>query len=198
MADEKDNDRKRALAHSFQQRLSTIDTEGERAFITELVDQISTPRCKIPEPVFREIFLPYFMGEKLPDADHTPFAHWIGLVGSASEPADVVNVKGETLFEVPPLYDSSVIDPTKKNAEAHDFATIFSVYQDESKVHPVYGQRYLVDQLTKKASVGLPENNETHHYSWLPALKHYNLVKEENGQTIAAPGSISDDDLSFD
>lgn len=197
---EQKNQRLHSLAESFTKEIAKIDEESERAFINDLIDAVTTPPKKIPEPVFREIFLPYFTGERKPDPNNSAIAHWIGLVGSASDPADIVDVKGEVLFQVPPMYDSSVIDTRRNSKDAKNFATIFSVYEEEARVHPVLGKKFLVEELSKKADVTIPEDMaEKSKYSWDPVLKYYKLIPDtpENNKTQEnqTPG---DDDLEFE
>ena len=55
---EQKNQRLRQLADSFTKEIAQIDQDSERAFINDLIEAVSTPPKKIPEPVFREIFLP--------------------------------------------------------------------------------------------------------------------------------------------
>lgn len=197
---EQKNQRLHSLAESFTKEIAKIDEESERAFINNLIDAVTTPPKKIPEPVFREIFLPYFTGERKPDPNNSAIAHWIGLVGSASDPADIVDVKGDVLFQVPPMYDSSVIDTRRNSKDAKNFATIFSVYEEEARVHPALGKKFLVEELSKKADVTIPEDMaEKSKYSWDPVLKYYKLIPDtpEKGkvQENQTPG---DDDLEFE
>ena len=197
---EQKNQRLHSLAESFTKEIAKIDEESERAFINDLIEAVSTPPKKIPEPVFREIFLPYFTGERKPDPNNSAIAHWIGLVGSASDPADIVDVKGDVLFQVPPMYDSSVIDTRRNSKDAKNFATIFSVYEEEARVHPALGKKFLVEELSKKADVTIPEDMaEKSKYSWDPVLKYYKLIPDtpEKGkvQENQTPG---DDDLEFE
>lgn len=197
---EQKNQRLHSLAESFTKEIAKIDEESERAFINDLIDAVTTPPKKIPEPVFREIFLPYFTGERKPDPNNSAIAHWIGLVGSASDPADIVDVKGDVLFQVPPMYDSSVIDTRRNSKDAKNFATIFSVYEEEARVHPALGKKFLVEELSKKADVTIPEDMaEKSKYSWDPVLKYYKLIPDtpENNKTQVnqTPG---DDDLEFE
>lgn len=187
--------RKFALADSFTKALTTQDMSSEKDFINDMLNQITEPPKKIPEPVFREIFLPYFTGEKTPDANNSAIAHWIGLVGSASEVADIVNVKGEVLFQVPPMCDSSRLNVTDRG-NGRNFAQIFTTYGEESKVHPAMGQRYLVEELSKKADVGIPEV-ESKGVTWEPCLRHYNLLPKET-KAIKSQAAQDDDDFIFD
>jgi len=205
-----EQDAMRNRANSMMQNLNDTHVETEREFINTLLDEITTPPKNIPEPVFRELFLPYFLGERSPvpsasDYDvandpvvRSPVAHWIGLIGSATEAANVVDVTGKVLFQVPPMMDSSRVDTVNRNPEAHSFQTVFSEYQDQSRLHEALGKNYLIEQLSLKATTNLPAGaEEKSQYSWQPVLEYYKLVETEAVAT-AGKNTISDDDLSFD
>jgi hypothetical protein len=192
-----DNDRKREIAESFAKQISKIDQENERAFITGVLEAVQTPPKKIPEPVFREIFMPYLVGDKVPSAENDVLAHWVGLVGSGTDPADIVNTKGETLFQVPPVYDTSDLS-TVRSEKGMGFATIFEHYQEQSKVHGMLGKRFLVEELSNKAAANIPEGSLEGH-GWLPALKYYGLIKPTDTPTLLSTKHLpGDDDLDFE
>ena len=182
------------IADKFTEQISNIDIEHEREFINDLVSIIDTPKTKIPEPVFREIFLPYFTGEKQPSRSEDAIAHWIGLVGSASESAEVVNVKGEVLFEVPPLYDTSLVNTVKDSNDTANMGNIFTQYAEQAVVHRALGNRFLAEELAKKTRyIGTPSEEKN---SWAPVFNYYGLGKEE--KTAASRAAVNtDDDLEF-
>lgn len=189
------------LAKSFMKNLSEQNVEGQRAFINEITEAITEPPKRIPEPVFRELFLPYFTGERSPDPENDAIAHWIGLVGSASEPADVVNGQGDVLFQVPPMMDTSRLDVTTRTEGGMSFSKVFEQYRDEASLHPSMGNRFLAEQLANKLSTNLsgPESADT-KYSWRGMLDYYKLTpgSQENGKTPSSASDISDDDLDFE
>lgn len=69
--------------------------------------------AKIPEEVFRHHFLPHFSGKPDENPKRNVVAEWIGVAGTAMSRVDVTNEKGETLFTVPPIMDSNIIDLNK-------------------------------------------------------------------------------------
>lgn len=191
------------LTQSMLKTLHNDDQQSNREFIDDVMDQIATPPAQIPEAVFRELFLPYLIGEKSPvsgagddGVDRNPIAHWIGLVGSASEPANVVDAKGEVVFQVPPMYDSSQINTTGRAKDAHNFETIFTVFAEESRISPARGGHYLIDQLSRKASVELGSDTPPAQ-SWRPVLEYYHLLPKEGEKAEPSSKAVSDDDLDF-
>jgi len=187
--------RNQALQEAFRKSAGQIDAAAESEFIKDLVSTITEPLKKIPEPVFREIFLPYFTGEKKADKNNEAIANWIGLIGSATSPAEVVSVTGDVLFEVPPMVDSSLVNTNGGEKDGFTFSTIFQEYEDQNKVHPALGQRVLVEELAQRGADTLPDD-KPRKYSWAPILKHYKLIDEKTGVPVAKqlPG---DEDLDF-
>lgn len=188
------NEKKRALAQAFSEQIGKIDQEASKTFINEVVEAVAVEVKKIPEPVFKEIFLPYFTGEKTPTRDSDAMAHWVGLVGSATDPADVVNMKGETIFRVPPLIDTSLIKTTDRRG-SNNFATIFTVYEDQSKVHPSLGNRWLAEELANKAVES--DSGEETSYSWKPVLEYYGIASKDPAKP-SVENTGNDDDLVFE
>lgn len=188
-------DRAAELKAKIAEKYGKIDVEEQREFINNLLEVVETPVKKVPEPVFKEIFLPYFTGEKKADVNSPAIAHWIGLVGSASAEAEVVDIKGNVLFKVPPMYDSARVDALKQSKGTANFSAIFDNAEGQARVHPSMGQEYLAEELSKKLVDRLPENSEGH--SWRPALEYYGLIPKQAtpAQASTQPG---DDDLEWD
>jgi hypothetical protein len=189
---------KKAAAARLVEMVENIEQqslEESRVFIENFSEQIAEPLVKVPEPVFREIFLPYFTGQKKADLDHNAVAHWSGLVGSATSPAEVVNVKGETLFVVPPLFDSDLLNVQKNDRTS--FATIFIEASEESRVHKAAGRAVISKGLSEKLENAL--GGEGSGYSWDPVLNYYGVQSKEQAtatkQTRAAQHVTEDFDF---
>ena len=190
------NNELRVLAAQLTDEISKIDMEAEKTFINDLLEAVAVPKARIPEPVFREIFLPYFTGEKEASRNEDAIAHWVGLVGSGTESADVVNVKGEILFEVPPMYDSSRISTVKTDDDTTNLGTIFTVYAEQASVHSALGNKYLGEELAKKTKYFKQDHPEGP--TWKPVLEYYGLIKKEPMAGAQVGSGNSDDDLVFD
>lgn len=195
MADEYGS-RAAELRAAFGRTVGKIDKAAETEFIHDLVEATKEPLKKIPEPVFREIFLPYFSGEKKPTEENPVMANWLGLVGGGTSEAEVVNTQGETLFVVPALYDSSTIPSGHKSRKGTNFFTIFTEFQEEAKKHPDLGRNYLIDELSQKADAVLPDNTKKAN-GWIPILKHYKLLDPATDKPIVKTAP-NDDGFDFD
>lgn len=204
MADTIKPEVERELAHKYADALTKRDLNHEKAIINNIMDQIQDEVKAIPEPVFRELFLPYFTGEKQMTAEQNAAQHWMGLVGSPTMPADVVNIKGEVLFTVPPLIDTSNLNTLNKDRR-QGFASIFINFQEQAKLHANLGVQELSQGLARKTGEIMPEPGTptSSQYSWNGCLNYYRAqglindgvqVAQPNQAVSAAPG---DEDMTF-
>ena len=185
-------------AEDLMKKLTAVDMAPAAAFIDEYITATTEPPRRIPEPVFRELFLPFFLGERPAEEQPELIAHWIGLIGSASLPADIVDATGTVLFQVPPVYDTDQLDTMSRNPKGDSFQKVFTNYADDLKVHPAIGARYLAEQLTLKLDTNLHgEQASSSSYSWRPALEYYKLVPTKTESSVAA-ATTSDDDFDFE
>lgn len=189
----------REIAESLTRRLENAEMAEEREFIDDLITTIeSEPNVRVPEPVFREIFLPYITGEKeIKQGDDTvePIKHWMGLAGGATSKVDVVDVKGNVLFTVPPVLDPACINLSADRASASAFSTIFSSYEDTSRVHWALGRKQLVEDLSEKTA-GL--FNKPSDDAWKPVLDYYRPKTAGKQQAAPTAQLHGDDDLTLD
>lgn len=169
------SEEKQAIAKKYMDALTHKDHQEQEEFITGLVSQLEVEVKKVPEHVFREVFLPYLTGEKTPTGQENPLAHWRGLVGSPSNPAEVVDLRGETLFVVPPLYDTQRIDTRKKGPSRLD--RIFNDLVDESRVRPVASIEKFSQKMAEQTQE-IQERTYSPSYSWEPVFNYYGLGKK--------------------
>lgn len=183
-------------ANAIMKDLSDRTTEMQREFVKEIYDAVTDqPLKKIPETVFSSLFLPFFTGEAQSTRDNPAIAHWIGLVGSGTEPAEVVDVSGNVLFTVPPMFDSSRIRTDRPKGSV-SISAAFNEYVNDAPVHSGRAQNNLNKALMKKTQ----EIEANSQYSWEPVLRYYNLLPDEQKATAAASdkNQLSDDDLVYD
>ena len=148
-----DNQQKLEKAKKIQEKLvsqiqhqntDSLKKLGDLMF-TELVEKKQPNR--IPERVFVQAFLPVFLGEsKLANTEDT-LINWIAIAGDPFSPVIIMNDKGEELFQVPPVMDSSVVDPRKPLQQSiSDFITTYKLKTDYV---PAVGQRYALETTAK-------------------------------------------------
>lgn len=189
----------RAIIEKHQGMMGQIDRESEAEFINGLLTEVDTGNRPIPEPVFREIFLPYFTGQVKPTTDEDAFAHWIGLVGTATEEVPIVNAAGEVLFNVPPLLDTGILKPgkTREQKISKPFSSIFKEFAEQAMVHPGVAKADLIYDLSVKTidTLGKEPPPPLEKNPWQGMINYYGLDKTSTTKTTeVAPG---DDDLDF-
>lgn len=190
--------RRRRMAESMVNEINKVDMEAERDFIEAVTAEITEPLKKIPEPVFREIFLPYFTGEKRPTEKDPAIAHWVGLVNGPTESAEVVNVKGETLFIVPPIYNSRTIN-TLRSEKTQPYSAIFTEFADQAMVHKGVATREMAHQLAKKLDgvVAVDEAGNNTASGWQKIHEYYGVGGKTASITNEAPKTAVEDDPDF-
>lgn len=192
---------KKEVMEQLAAEIAETNLSGEKDFINNMMAEVNIPPVKVPEPVFRELFLPYLIGEKSPSQDDDTLNHWMGLVDGASTPVDIIGTTGEVLFKVPPLYDTSVLSTDRHGAS---FAEIFRTYSEEALLHQGLGRNYLVDQLAHKVVSTIPNEENRPKNAWAPILEYYGLngkSRSLSGSAFQKPGGsptvYGDDDLEF-
>lgn len=194
---EKQQQSLREIAEKFKTRLANEDMSTERDFINDLLNDVHGDNVKVPEPVFREIFMPFFTGQKESSGQEAAVLHWMGLVGGATNEADVVDTAGNIIFSVPPVCDTTMLNTERGEGYSPGFASVFAVYEDQSRVHWALGRQHLVENLAEKTSkiVKKTEIND----GWKGMMEYYKLGEAAVGKAMAVKNEAmpGDDDLSL-
>lgn len=187
----------RDIADKFKARLANEDMSAERDFIDDLLNTVGGDNVKIPEPVFREIFMPFFTGQKESTGKEAAVLHWMGLVGGATNEADVVDVSGTTVFTVPPICDTATLNTERAEGYSPGFASIFSVYEDQSRVHWALGRQHLVENLAEKTSAIVKKTEISD--GWKGMMDYYKLGEGavKGAVDIKSNEMPGDDDLNL-
>ena len=191
---------KQEIAQEISDTMLNRDRQRQAEFIDEFVELVKPEMTKVPENVFRTMFLPYLVGQKEPTAEENPIAHWRGLVGPTS-PAAVVDMTGQTLFVVPPLYDTSRIDTTRKNPSR--LATAFNDFEQTRSNRPVMATQQLANNLAEEAITIRESVSPTSQYSWEDCYRYYGLSttpEKANSKpaTDVSDSKIDPSEFSFD
>ena len=184
----------------MMEQMDQFDKAEAADFISGMMEQIKEPVKRIPENVFREIFLPVFAGLD-PDLEKRTgefTAHWAGVVGSPMEPADIVDVQGNKLFTVPPLYDSSRLNTEEQKFGVESYRHIFGSLIDNASVNPRAAVGEFSAAATKRLDA-LIKPSETPHNPWEEVFSFYKLIQKPEGtSSVQESNKRSDDDFSFD
>ena len=156
-----------------------------------LKSQEQNDHARMPERVFRFVFLPLFAGDQdWPYKGKANLAMWINFAGNSFKPVDVIDTQGNVLFTVPAISDRTGVSPVKNDPNVMN-SRIRSVVKNAemlSHVSPRDGQRYLADQLMRRTMI--QQNIPTilsNVKIWNDIFKRYGrppiLELEENTQT---------------
>lgn len=184
----------------MMKQMDQFDKAEAADFITDMMEQIKEPVKRIPENVFREIFLPVFAGLD-PDLEKRTgefTAHWAGVVGSAMEPADIVDVQGNKLFTVPPLYDNTRLNTEDQKFGVESYRHIFGSLIDNASVNPRAAVGEFSEAATKRLDALIKPAVEQRN-PWEEVFSYYNLIEKPETEATAADSSKKiDDDFTFD
>lgn len=180
----------------------SVDLQTERMRealnVLRVIEDQDVPR--LPERIFKEVFLPLFCG----DAENpykATFSTWYQFSGSPYTPVDVIDTAGRVLFRVPPILDKTAI-----NSNPDVRLSIFDVIatsEQLSKIHPNQGRVYLDVELTKRAKyISVPTDMLETLATWNSIFKRYDRPEiqtmaqpEEN--TTAGKSGFSEDDFEL-
>lgn len=177
-------------AAAFMAKYQDLMTGGLKDRIHELTEVIkaSEERAKIPEPVFRQVFLPYFTGEADADKNFRHLQQWAGLTGSATTWADVVNEKGEVIFEVPPPLNTDDLNVEKTGRGT---AGILTEFASQMRLHPALGAQVLAENWPDKLETILGDENKVSkgEQAWAKIRQHYNIEPKDGTAPAASEGT---------
>lgn len=152
----------------------------------ELIDNYNRP--KIPEKLFTEYFLPYMTGTIAIPKDKNIIAEWISISGSPSGEVDLIDDYNKVVATVPPIINSDLTFN-----EDRSFTSIYNEFDLRLNNIPALANRYLNEQLTKKAN-SLNQNIDD-------IAKRWQLILERYGYATVRPKTPEQDvveDLDYD
>lgn len=156
--------------------------------------------AKLPEYLFVQNFLPYFCGELDISKNDEVIPYWYAIAGSPTKEVEIIDESGKSLFVVPSLTDTSIIDPSKEKGRIN-FAEIVHLAKLYSNQSPVAGENFINTQLADKfykltAKSKVFGDNEKR---WLDIFVRYGKIKELSGTdaTVDTSTKMSDDEIEF-
>lgn len=141
----------------------------------------SPPREEAPkqlsEQIFREVFLPMFLGkpnERYPDIRP---GNWITYAGSPHSAVEVFDdASRKVLFTVPPMIESQLIAPMTTNLPV-DLKHVTMQAQLYQNSLPQVAENYLMEELTKRTSSMKSSADVSGTVAaWKKILAHYGLL----------------------
>ena len=159
-----------------------------------LIDRISSSLAAaeeaeiatIPESLFVKMFLPFFAGERVVEADELP-AKWIGLAGNPFKPVRVFSdVTKEILYTVPPFFDEGAFQVS--NRKTGNINDMVKKVADLSLIHPSQGANYFnkfinsLELLHDRKDEALRQTQV-----WMDIFKRYNIIPKDFTLPDGAP-----------
>lgn len=154
---------------------------------------------KLPEYIFLQSFFPYFSGVKPITEKDDVLGQWVSVAGTPMDEVDIIDDKGTVLFRVPPLVDTSIINPLRSENNNIGIYAIISLANQHRNNIPAVGERLLRDNLAVKA-VEIQKKSEvfeTNEQRWISIFARYNQSSNNSGLSTASKSNLTDDDLVF-
>lgn len=108
---------------------------------------VNVPNAKLPEHVFKQLFLPLLAGEIKETEISNLMIYWISVAGSPTGDIDIIDTRGDVLFTLPSVLNTTMIDPSNHASGLSDLYTEAQMYFNQL---PVMGERFLIPGLGKK------------------------------------------------
>lgn len=67
-------------------------------------------RAVLPEPLFRQHFLPFFLGNVAPGPNNEVVSAWIGIAGAPTAEVDIIDDARNVLFTAPAIFSTTSLN----------------------------------------------------------------------------------------
>lgn len=162
---------KEASARILQAIQEDSDRVGQKVFHGLLE---SIPVNNLPEQIFKNYFLPHFLGLGSVSNEQWIF-EWVSIAGTPMSEVRIINdVTGAELFLVPPILNSNSLLMHKSEGDIGD---IFTRYDQISQNTPTSGLGFLISALNGKNQELLSSLNNTEVIQrWVSILARYGYI----------------------
>ncbi len=165
---------------------------GEDCYKALVIEQ---PVGRLPETIFRETFLPYFIGQKKFEPDSELLKIWIGIAGNPGACVDIIDQGNDVLFRIPPLYNTDFVNSTA--ATNIPFMGIIDEYHQRNASAPNLGSNFLKSVLSTTKDLITTNNNHIEEYRQM-WQKMFDYYKVGNTSVKENPGTINDGEIIYD
>lgn len=135
---------------------------------------VAGANSKLPEEIFANYFLQYFSGEAASGREAKFQQEWISIAGTPMREVDIIDKTGNVLFAVPALFDTNVIEVSKRSL-GESLNDIYKNYDLRNNNIPAVATNYLnaaladrVDEIIKPANV-----KQVNTVRWENIMKRY-------------------------
>jgi hypothetical protein len=151
---------------------------------------------KLPETIFKNVFLPYLCGEKDLKDSNNIIATWVAIAGTPANKVQIIDDAGNDLFEVPALIDTNGSVDTL-NPNSIPMSTIIENYAIRAATMPIMGNNFLRQALDEKVSqITQVKINESTEDEWYKIFVRYGKIKDSGTEDIKV-SSMSNDEFDF-
>lgn len=169
--------------------------QGETHF-ANLVTNIE--KTKLPEAVFKSVFLPVFAGKHKSTDTGDILRNWVGIAGAPGKEVEIIDPKGNTVFTVPPVFNSDFIDASNRQ-NSRQMSVIMSTYDLHRNALPILGQNFLHNTLPNKIDsiTQASPSNETNGKRWQEIFDRYFPSSAPTKEQVQPSSNVTDDDFTF-
>ena len=196
MSTQKPNTQSLLKSVKFNQE-EKIKAQTDMAY-DELVLDKNRSVSVLPEHIFVSYFLPFLCGERPLSTDRDFFNNWNSIAGAPTKPINIIDASNNVLFQVPPLVDTSFVNP--KDTGNMDFNTVMINYHLLNNNIKSQAQNFIVNAMVDKSNFGKAVNLTANEKAMFDIFIRYGKVKEtphENNQKNNSD-KFSDDELTFE
>jgi hypothetical protein len=181
--------------NTLEKDIKVITEEEIKSSTNFIYDSLVTNKenSKLPEEIFKDYFLPFFIGQKTDNKNI--ISDWVSIAGTPMCEVDIIDPAGKTLFTVPPLYDTNIVESINKNNKS--LTEVYNSYELKNSHLPAVAQKYLDNELSNKIDQ-IRNNDETISKSteaWNNILKRYDIIKDNNENNSSK--EIINDDIEY-
>lgn len=178
--------RNKPTSEALMQRVVDGQLQGVMETVNASFEALVTKqeRVKLPEEVFRHHFLPFFTGQEVQDKSRKPVTEWIGIAGSPTASVDVVNEGGETMFTVPPMMDSAIVNlGLQKGKNLHELVLEYKLHGESV---PGAAQKFYRHNVQNKLNSLVPGHTDESQAekAWRKIFEHYDIKPPGQESTV--------------
>jgi hypothetical protein len=144
-----------------------------------------------PVELFKQHFLPFFVGEK--DFNEHPEARvrWLQISDGPTNSVKLINDKKEVVAIVPPLVDTKLIDVTKVEA-GRVWKDIIYDYHTNISILPAMGINGFINDIVPK--IEKLDENLVDNSSWFKLFSYFNIQPNK----LSSDSTSTTDDVFLD
>lgn len=196
-----------------QREFATNRVRGDvSTFYDGLVTEFKKEHNRLPEYFFKEMFLPFFSGQKPIEEGSNVLTDWFSVAGSHTAEVTIIDNKtGEPLFDVPAVGSRSRINSAyNTHGQLMSIEDVAVMAANLSVGIAERGQQFAVSQFASRLKVLLDKNNPIAQNAlsdidkdilrWNEIFKRYG-ISSASSESVSTPEDKSrqelDDDMIF-